>query len=113
MAHVIDEDGLPHGGIARKFEGCRYGGASVSFFLADAPPGSGPGLHAHPYEEVIVVQEGRARFTVGGDTFEAVGGQIVIVPAGVAHKFVNSGVGPLRQIAIHLSGRMTTEGLED
>jgi uncharacterized RmlC-like cupin family protein len=34
-----------------------------------------------------------ARFTasVEGDTVEATGGQVVIVPAGVPHKFVNSG----------------------
>ena len=113
MSRVIDKDELSYGGIAHKFEGRHHGGANVSFFLVDAPPGSGPGLHAHPYEEVFVVQEGRVSFTVGDATIEAIGGQIVIVPAGVAHKFVNSGVGPLRQIAIHLSGRMTTEWLED
>ena len=41
MARVIDKDELPYGGIAHKFEGGRYGGVSVSFFLVDAPPGSG------------------------------------------------------------------------
>ena len=80
----------------------------------DAPPGSGPSLHTHPYEEVIVVQEGHASFTVGDATIEAIAGQIVMVPAGVPHKFVNSGTGPLRQVDIHPSGRMTqTEWLED
>ncbi len=113
MARVIDKDELSYGGIAHNFEGRRYGGTNVSFFLVDAPPGSGPGLHAHPYEEVFVVQEGRASFTFGDATIEAIGGQIMIVPAGVAHKFVNSGIGPLRQVAIHLSGRMITEWLED
>jgi mannose-6-phosphate isomerase-like protein (cupin superfamily) len=113
MTRVIDKDELSYGGIARKFEGDLHGGTNVSFFLVDAPPGSGPGLHVHPYEEVFVVQEGNARFTVGDATIEATGGQIVIVPAGVAHKFVSSGDGPLRQVAIHLSGRMTTEWLAD
>ncbi len=111
MTLVIDKDELPYGGIAYKFEGSRYGGLSVSFFLVDAPPGSGPGLHTHPYEEIIVVQEGRASFTVGGATIEATGGQIVVVPAGIPHKFVNSGTGPLRQVDIHPSGRMTQTDL--
>ena len=38
-----------------------------------------------------MVQEGSATFTAGDDVIEATGGQVVVVPAGVAHKFVNSG----------------------
>jgi mannose-6-phosphate isomerase-like protein (cupin superfamily) len=29
-----------------------------------------------------------------------------VAPAGVPHKFVNSGTGPLRQVDIHPSGRI-------
>lgn len=110
---VIASVGLPLDGTAREFQGHLYGGVGVSFLLVDAPPGGGPKLHAHPYEEVIVVQEGRATFTVGGSTVEVSGGHIVVVPAGVPHGFVNSGDGPLRQVDIHHSGRMVTEWLED
>ncbi len=106
MTHVIDSDELPRGAIARKFEGYRYGGANVSFYLVDSPPGGGAGLHKHPYEEVFVVQEGDATFTVGDATVKVTGGQIVVVPAGVPHKFVNSGTGPLRQVDIHPSERI-------
>ncbi len=106
MSRVIAKDELPYGTIAHRFEGYRYGDVNVSFFLVDSPPGSGAGLHKHPYEEVFVVQEGNATFTVGDATIEVTGGQIVVVPAGVAHKFVNSGSGPLRQIDIHPNGRM-------
>ncbi len=111
-ARVIDNDELPHSGATSKFEGYRYGGANVSFFIVDTPPGSGPKLHKHPYEEVFVVQEGTATFTAGDETIEAKGGQIVVVPAGVAHKFVNSGTGRLRQVNVHASERFVTEWLE-
>jgi mannose-6-phosphate isomerase-like protein (cupin superfamily) len=70
-------------------------------------------LHRHPYAEIFVVQDGEATFTVGDDTMEASGGQILIAPAGVPHKFVNSGGGPLRQLDIHLSDHFVTEWLED
>jgi mannose-6-phosphate isomerase-like protein (cupin superfamily) len=40
-----------------------------------------------------VVQEGTATFTAGNEIIEARGGQIVVVPAGVAHKFANTGAG--------------------
>ncbi len=113
MTHIIDRDELPHGGTARRFEGYLYGGANVSFFLTDAPPGTGPGLHTHPYEEVFVVHEGEITFTVGDDTIEATDGQIVVVSAGMPHKFVNSGAGRARHIDIHTSRRMVTKWLEE
>jgi mannose-6-phosphate isomerase-like protein (cupin superfamily) len=106
MTHIIDRDELPRGMISHRFEGYRYGGVDVSFFLVDSPPGSGAGLHKHPYEEVFVMLEGEATFTVGDATIEASAGQVVVAPAGVPHKFVNSGTGPLRQVDIHPSGRI-------
>ena len=113
MTHVITMDELPHSGTAHKFEGYRYADTNVSFFLSETPPGSGPKLHKHPYAEVFVIQEGNVTFTVGEDIIEASGGQIVVAPAGVPHKFVNSGTGQARHIDIHTSRRMSTEWLED
>jgi len=40
----------------------------------DAPPGGGPKLHKHPYEEIFVVQEGTATFTAGDETIKVEGG---------------------------------------
>ena len=57
MIHLVNKDDLPYGKIAHKFEGYRYGGLDVSFFLVDSPPGGGAVLHTHPYEEVFMVQE--------------------------------------------------------
>jgi mannose-6-phosphate isomerase-like protein (cupin superfamily) len=84
-----------------------------TLMVIDAPPGSGPKLHKHPYEEIFVVQEGSVTFTAGDDVIEAGGGQVVVVPAGVPHRFVNSGAGQLRQVDIHASKRFITEWLED
>ncbi len=113
MTRVIAKDELPYSTIAHKFEGYRFGDVSVSFFLVDSPPGSGAGLHKHPYEEIFVVQEGDATFTVGDATIEVSGGQIVVVPAGVPHKFINSGSEPLRQVDIHPSGRIQQVNIPD
>jgi mannose-6-phosphate isomerase-like protein (cupin superfamily) len=113
MTHIIDIADLARGETAYEFEGHHYGGTGVSFIVVDAPPGSGPKLHRHPYEEVFVVQEGSATFTAGDEVIEAKGGQVVVVPAGVPHMFVNSGTGRLRQLDIHASERFITEWLED
>ena len=86
--------------------------AAVSVIVVDAPPGGGPRLHRHPYEEVFVIQNGTATFTAGDETIEAHGGQVVIVPGGVPHKFVNTGEDRLRQVDIHANDRFITEWLE-
>ena len=109
LPHVIAKEELPFGGISHKFEGYRYGDVNVSFFLVESPPGGGAVLHTHPYEEVFLTLEGEATFTVGDATIEVGAGQIVVAPAGVPHKFVNSGTGPLRQVDIHPSGRILQE----
>ena len=96
---------------ANEFQGYHLG-AGVSVIVVDAPPGGGPKLHRHPYEEVFVVQEGTATLTAGDEKVEVTGGQVVVVPAGVPHKFVNTGVGRLRQVDIHASDRFATEWLE-
>jgi mannose-6-phosphate isomerase-like protein (cupin superfamily) len=111
-ARILDLADPERGDGPGEFQGYHHG-ASVSIIFVDAPPGGGPKLHRHPYEEVFVVQEGIATFTAGEETVEVRGGQVVVVPAGVAHRFVNSGTGRLRQVDIHASERFVTEWLEE
>jgi mannose-6-phosphate isomerase-like protein (cupin superfamily) len=59
----------------------------------------------------MIVQEGRGTFVLGDDEIEVGAGEIVVIPAGAPHRFVNSGDGPLRQIDIHVSPRFSTEWL--
>jgi quercetin dioxygenase-like cupin family protein len=103
---------LPGSEAASRFEG-RDHGASVSFFVTRHPAGTGPGLHRHPYEETFIVEEGSATFTVDSEAIEAHAGQIIVVPAGAAHRFVNSGDGVLRQVSIHPSDHFVQEWLAD
>jgi quercetin dioxygenase-like cupin family protein len=103
LAHLSSGD-LP-GEATKQFVGADHG-AHVSFYLAHDEQGSGPPLHRHPYEEVFIIQQGSATFTVDGETIEAGEGDIVIVPAGAKHRFVNSGDGVLRQVTIHPAERM-------
>jgi mannose-6-phosphate isomerase-like protein (cupin superfamily) len=110
---AINVADLPYSGLSHEIEGCLLGGVPASLIFFDGPPGSGPQLHRHPYPEIFVIQEGNATFTVGDAVIEATGGQILVAPAGVPHKFVNSGSGPLRQLDIHTGDRFQTEWLEE
>lgn len=101
---------LPGRDAARKFEGVHMG-AQVSGFINRHPPGDGPQLHRHPYEETFILEQGSARFEADGETIEAVAGEIVVVPAGAAHRFTNIGEVPLRQVSIHPSERVLQEDL--
>jgi mannose-6-phosphate isomerase-like protein (cupin superfamily) len=110
MEHVI-HPGAREGEGSPNFEG-REHGAGLSIIFVDFEPGSGPRLHRHEYEEVFVVHEGAATFTVGEAQVEAGPGDVAVVPAGMPHGFVNSGKKRLRMTAIHHSPEFVTEWLE-
>ena len=74
-------------------------------------PGSGPELHRHPYEEVFLILEGEATFTLGDETRVARAGDFLIAPPGVPHAFKNTGSGPLRTVDVHASPTFDTEYL--
>ena len=108
---IIDLAEPGHGDDTNEIQG-RNHDAAVSIIVVDAPPGGGPKLHRHPYEEIFVMQEGTATFTAGDETIEVGAGRVVVVPAGVPHKFVNTGTGRLRQVNIHANDQFVTEWLE-
>ena len=102
----------PAGSFARILNGAQHELPGMSLMLAELQPGEGPGLHRHTYDEVFVISEGKATYTIGDETVVADAGSVVIAPAGVPHKFVNSGSGLLRQTAIHLAPKVEIEWLE-
>jgi mannose-6-phosphate isomerase-like protein (cupin superfamily) len=108
---VLNRDSLPFRGMSHRFTGEDHG-TSVSFYLVEAPPGRGPALHTHPYDEILVMQEGEATCVVGDETGVLHAGDIVVVPAGTPHSFVNTGTGPLRQMDIHVSPTFVQHNVE-
>lgn len=87
-------------------------GASISLIVNESEPGQGPRLHRHGYDETWVVEEGMLTFQAGERCEQAVAGDIVIVPAGVPHKFRNDGPGRSKVICIHASAAIIGEWLE-
>ena len=87
-------------------------GASISLILDESDPGQGPRLHRHPYDETWVVQEGHLTFQCGEEHFAVGAGDIVIVPAEVAHKFTNDGPSRSKLVCIHASQTFMGEWLE-
>ncbi len=86
-------------------------GAGISVIAVESQPGDGPALHRHAYTEVFVVLEGQATFTLGSEERIVEAGHVVVAPAGIPHRFVNSGPGRLVQVDIHEHDHFVTEWL--
>jgi quercetin dioxygenase-like cupin family protein len=67
-------------------------------------PGFGPPLHRHAETEIFRVLTGRYLFEVDGRRFFAETGDVISVPGGAAHAFVNVSDAPARQTILILPG---------
>jgi quercetin dioxygenase-like cupin family protein len=100
---------LPYRGSSHHFVGERNGDVGISAFLFNGQPGSGPGPHRHPYDEVQFIFSGRGRWTVEGQEFEAGAGDILVIKAGEVHEFKCIGEESLVQLDVHLNQRFVQE----
>jgi quercetin dioxygenase-like cupin family protein len=98
---VRARDALPMAEGGRLFAGAQHG-ADVSVVLVEAVPGHAQAWHSHPVAEVFAVQDGAATFFLGKQQARIVrGGEVVRVPARVAHRWVAEVGGPLRAVAAY------------
>ena len=97
----------------RLLEGRDYGLAHLTLVLGETPAGQGTRLHRHDVEEVIVVHAGRATFTVGETTVEVEPGDVVVIPAGVPHRWVNHTEDTLHHTDVFAAGSFAVEVLGD
>jgi quercetin dioxygenase-like cupin family protein len=77
-------------------------GGALTIIETTNAPGFGPPLHRHGETEVFRVLEGRYLFEVDGQRFEAGAGDVISVPGGTAHTFVNITDKPARQLVMIL-----------
>ena len=96
-----------------RIEGADLGANVTILFYTTDEIGAGPKLHVHDYDEMFIVREGRALFTVGDRKIEAGVGDVLFAPARIPHKFHNMGPGRLETTDIHLSDRFVQVLLDD
>jgi quercetin dioxygenase-like cupin family protein len=98
---VRGSDELPEAPGGRLFAGADHD-AGVSVLLIEAGPGERESSHTHPTEEVVAIHDGLATFFLGAHQARIVrAGEIVRIPAGVAHHYENRADMPLRAVAAH------------
>jgi mannose-6-phosphate isomerase-like protein (cupin superfamily) len=69
-------------------------GGAISIFEDHNEPGAGPPLHVHhDADEIFVIGSGSYKFICGETVIDAGAGDVVVVPRGAPHTFLNSGTG--------------------
>lgn len=74
--------------------------------------GRGLPLHSHNVEESVLILEGLATAQIGDEYFDLEAGQATWVPAGVPHRFLNRGDGPMRIYWVY-GGRYVTRTMTE
>lgn len=104
MSFVLPAQGLhvPAGeGPAKWFSGDVYTvkleakatNGTVGLIEASVPPGGGPPPHIHNHaDETFYLLNGELEFLEGERTFTARTGDLVFVPRGATHRFLNTGI---------------------
>jgi mannose-6-phosphate isomerase-like protein (cupin superfamily) len=84
------------------FRVVRFTGKHTQVVLMAVQAGDDIGEEVHPdNDQILIFTEGTARAEVGGESRDVSGGDMVVVPAGTRHNFINTGSGPLRLMTIY------------
>jgi quercetin dioxygenase-like cupin family protein len=97
-------DKLPHIGLVGDTYTVTVSGEDTNgrFCLIDMhiPPGGGPGLHRHDFEETFILLEGEMEATFRGEKSTVRAGETLHIPANAPHKFHNASSTPVRLLCI-------------
>ena len=77
------------------FEGRAFGLSHLTVVVGESHPGQGVNLHRHDCDELVIVHAGRGTYTVGDTTVEVGAGEVVVIPAGSLHCWINHTDEPL------------------
>jgi len=95
---------LPHIGLVGDTYTVTVSGEDTNgrFCVVDMhiPPGGGPGLHRHDFEETFILLEGEVEATFRGEKSTVRAGETLHIPANAPHKFHNASSRPVRLICI-------------
>ncbi|MGY1839505.1 MULTISPECIES: cupin domain-containing protein [unclassified Modestobacter] len=70
-------------------------GEHTQLVIMTIPPGGEIGEEVHDVDQILTFVSGTAKAKVGGQEKKVAQGDLVVVPAGKKHNFINDGVNPL------------------
>jgi quercetin dioxygenase-like cupin family protein len=104
LARPSEEDQLEHIGLVGDTYTILLSGQQTAgrFCLIDMhiPPGGGPGMHRHDFEETFTLLEGEMVATFRGQKTVIKAGETVHIPANAPHQFHNDSTADVRLLCI-------------
>jgi HTH-type transcriptional regulator, repressor for puuD len=85
----------------------RCAGTEFTSGITRFPAGTAAPMHSHNCAEQVTLLEGSATMEVDGRTAALKPYDTTFIPAGLAHRFVNTGEGPMVILWIYASDRVT------
>ena len=99
----VEDLNIPALGLTMRVRPVSLNGTSpLTILETTQAPGFGPPLHLHPQAEIFRVLEGEYLYQVGEERFKAHPGDLITVPGGEPHAFLNLTAHPARQLVITL-----------
>lgn len=84
-AHLYTWDELPKEVVRKGVERSGFRGNDALMVMNWLTPGMEVNPHSHPFEQIAYVVQGRMKFVVGDDVFDAGPGSVIRIPPNVEH----------------------------
>jgi len=100
---------LPRGGgiLSLPLFGGHTAGAKFATGMTVFPPGAAIALHSHNVDESVTVLEGAGTAEIDGDELKVRRYTTTYVPAGINHRFINTGEGEMRIFWVYAATQVT------
>lgn len=101
------------GGVTRWFNGdilttkltADQSAGALGLTDATVPPGGGPAPHVHPHtDETFYLIDGELEFLQGDRVITIGSGDLVFLPRGTTHRYINVGIQPARLLILYTPG---------
>ena len=104
LARPDTDQNLPHIGLVGDTYTITVSGEATAgrFCVIDMhiPPGGGPPLHRHDFEETFILLKGEMEAYFRGQKSTVRGGETIHIPANAPHRFTNVSSEPVRMLCI-------------
>ena len=97
--YFVDKKGCSHHRIFPGVDIFTACGEQMMLSLVEMEPFAVVEEHSHPHEQMGLMLEGEADFTIGGQPMRVIAGQMWRIPGGVPHKVV-AGDRPVRALDV-------------
>ncbi len=106
---TVDRGG---GSITRPLIGSWMGAEGFTSGVTTNPRGRAIPFHSHNVEEAVTLLEGEAACEFGGKSYRLKPWDTTYIPAGIVHRFVNLGDGPMSILWVYRGPHVTRVSAE-